>query len=184
MLSVSLDCPFLISPLVFSNVYLLCLSSSNRRWTYVLTQVNLCAYPGGYMCGSCYSSFWFSVLCCFVCLRPVSCVPNVVSVSRLSILDFPLCLPRWTYVLTQANLCAYPGEPMCLPRWTYVLTQVNICAYPGGYMCLPRWTYDSWFPPWFSLTFICCVCLHPASCVSNVVSVSRLSILDFPLGFL
>ena len=26
---------------------------------------------------------------CFVCLRPVSCVPNVASVSGLSILDCP-----------------------------------------------------------------------------------------------
>jgi hypothetical protein len=45
MLSVSLDCSFLITPSVFSNVYL------------------------------------------FVCFRPVSCVPNVVSVSGLFILD-------------------------------------------------------------------------------------------------
>jgi hypothetical protein len=45
MLSVSLDCSFLITPSVFSNVYL------------------------------------------FVCFRPVSCVPNVVSVSELFILD-------------------------------------------------------------------------------------------------
>ena len=34
----------------------------------------------------------FSFLCCyycFVCLRPVSCVPNAASVSELSILDLP-----------------------------------------------------------------------------------------------
>jgi hypothetical protein len=34
----------------------------------------------------------FSFLCCvfnFVCLRPVSCVPNIASFSGLSILDFP-----------------------------------------------------------------------------------------------
>jgi hypothetical protein len=32
----------------------------------------------------------FSFLCCvFVCLRPVSCVPNVVSVSELHILGCP-----------------------------------------------------------------------------------------------
>jgi hypothetical protein len=39
----------------------------------------------------------FSFLCCvvflwcflFVCLRPVACVPNVASVSGLSILDYP-----------------------------------------------------------------------------------------------
>jgi hypothetical protein len=27
--------------------------------------------------------------CCFVCLRPLSCVPNVTSVFELSILDCP-----------------------------------------------------------------------------------------------
>ena len=36
----------------------------------------------------------FSFLCCvvfvsFVCLHPVSCVPNIAYVSGLSILDFP-----------------------------------------------------------------------------------------------
>ena len=38
----------------------------------------------------------FSFLCyvlCFVCLRPVSCLPNVANFSRLSILDYPFgCL--------------------------------------------------------------------------------------------
>ena len=37
----------------------------------------------------------FSFLCCvyfFVCLRPVSCVPNVVSFSGLSILGCPFRL--------------------------------------------------------------------------------------------
>ena len=42
---------------------------------------------------TCCSSFQFSVLCClvflrFVCLRPMSCVPTVASVSGLSILDY------------------------------------------------------------------------------------------------
>ena len=32
----------------------------------------------------------FCVVLCFVCLRPVSCVPNVASFSVLSILDCPL----------------------------------------------------------------------------------------------
>jgi hypothetical protein len=36
-----------------------------------------------------WSSFEFSVLC-FVCICPVSCVPNVARVSGLSNLDFPL----------------------------------------------------------------------------------------------
>jgi hypothetical protein len=51
MLPVSLDCPFLIAPSIFSNVYLF--------------------------------------VCLFVCLRAVSCVPNVPSVCGLSILDCP-----------------------------------------------------------------------------------------------
>jgi hypothetical protein len=32
--------------------------------------------------------FYLRSVLCFVCLRPVSCVPNVASVSGLSILDF------------------------------------------------------------------------------------------------
>ena len=38
----------------------------------------------------------FNFLCCvicFVCLRPVSCMPNVASVSGLSILDCPFSFP-------------------------------------------------------------------------------------------
>jgi len=30
---------------------------------------------------------------CFVCVRPVSCAPNVVSFSRLSCLDWPFRFP-------------------------------------------------------------------------------------------
>ena len=38
-----------------------------------------------FMAGSVLLFYLFSVLCfCFVCLRPVSCVPDVVSVSGLS----------------------------------------------------------------------------------------------------
>ena len=34
----------------------------------------------------------FRMLCCVVCFLPVSCVPNVASVSGLSILDWPMWL--------------------------------------------------------------------------------------------
>jgi cytochrome b involved in lipid metabolism len=37
---------------------------------------------------------------------------------------YPSCYSWLTYVLTQVNICAYPGEPMCLPRGTYVIAQV------------------------------------------------------------
>ena len=81
MLSVSLVCAFLIAPSVFSNVYLFGLSSS-------------CV-----LCTQCFQFHWFVCSClpllfsptfiCFVCLRLVSCVPNVVSFSGLSILPCP-----------------------------------------------------------------------------------------------
>jgi hypothetical protein len=62
MLPVSLDCPFLISPLVFSKVYLL---QSVLCLMYPMLPVSL------------------------DCLCPVSYVSNVASFSGLSILDFP-----------------------------------------------------------------------------------------------
>jgi hypothetical protein len=43
-----------------------------------------------------------------------------------------------------------------------------------------HWVHKTWLLLRFSLTFICCVCLRPVSCVPNVASVSCLSIPDFP----
>ena len=58
----------------------------------LLTFANICVHPGFYDGVRAADHFSFCiVLCfilfCFVCLRPVSCVPNVASVSELSILD-------------------------------------------------------------------------------------------------
>jgi competence transcription factor ComK len=71
MLSMSVDCPFLIDPLIFSHVYLSCV---------------LCP-----KCCQClwivhsWLTLWFSLT--FICL--VSCVLNVVNVCGLSILYWP-----------------------------------------------------------------------------------------------
>ena len=48
----------------------------------------------GVFCGFCVAHLLVvCVVYCFVCLRPVFCVPNVSSVSRLSMLDCPFgCL--------------------------------------------------------------------------------------------
>jgi hypothetical protein len=48
------------------------------------------AYPSGAVfCGIHVAHlFFFSVILCFVCLRYVSCVPNVASVGELFISDF------------------------------------------------------------------------------------------------
>ena len=81
MLLVSLDCPFLIAPSVFSNVY----SCFQCLWI-VLCRV----YPmlPVYLdCSFLITPSVFSNVYWFVYFRPLSCVPNVVSVSRLFILD-------------------------------------------------------------------------------------------------
>ena len=69
MLAVSLDCPFLIAPLVFSNVYLscvLCILCWQFLWIVHFWLL-----------------LWYSLT--FIC--PVSCVPYVVRFSGLSISD-------------------------------------------------------------------------------------------------
>ena len=78
MLSVSLDCSFLITPSVFSNVYLfVCFRPVS---CVPMLSVSLC-------CSFLITPSVFSNVYLFVCFRPVSCVPNVASVSGLFILD-------------------------------------------------------------------------------------------------
>ena len=72
MLPVSLNCPFLIAPSVFSNVYFRPVSC-----------VPGVASVSGLSILDCLSVF------CNVYFRPVSCVPGVASGSGLSILDCP-----------------------------------------------------------------------------------------------
>ena len=68
----SLDCPFLIAPSVFSNVYFRSVSC-----VPVLPMVLDCPFL---IAPSVFSNVYFP---------PVSCVTGVASVSGLSILDFP-----------------------------------------------------------------------------------------------
>ena len=86
MLPVSLDCPFLIAPSVFSNVYVSCV-----------------------LCTQCWQCLWivhswlsprFSLT--FIC--PLSCVLNVDSFSGFSILDGPLGFHLRLFVLCLAYL--------------------------------------------------------------------------------
>ena len=57
----------------------------NKRQN-ILTLRKHMVLPLGFCWDPFCSSFYFSVLC-FVCLRPVSCVPNFASISGLSIRD-------------------------------------------------------------------------------------------------
>jgi hypothetical protein len=80
MLSVFLDSTFLITPSVFSNVYLL------PTVCPVSCVPNVASVSGlsFLIAPSVFSNAYF-----LPTVFPVSCVPNVTSVSELSILDFP-----------------------------------------------------------------------------------------------
>ena len=87
MLPVSLDCLFLIAPLVFSNVYLsciLCILCCQFLWI-----VHFWLPP------------WYSIT--FIC--PVSCVPYVARFSGLSIFDCPLVFPNVYLSCVLCTLC-------------------------------------------------------------------------------
>ena len=88
---VSLDCPFLIAPQF-------CVSSSSV------------------LCTKCCQFLWIvqsSLPLSCVCLRPQSCVPNVVSFSGLSILDCPSVL----FVFVQYQMLSVLCTKCCQGLW-------------------------------------------------------------------
>ena len=108
-----------------------------------------------------------------VCLHPVSCVPNVDSVSRLFIFILILCAQCWhclsdclsssCILCTQCWQClsiVYLHPVSCVPMLTVSLD----CLSSSCILCA-QW--------WYCLSI---VFLHPVSCVPNVDSVSRLFI--------
>jgi hypothetical protein len=136
------------------------------------------------------------VFLCFVCLCPVSCVPNVVSVSGLSILDCFLTIKngqhrdtdniRQTRHRTKTNKTQKHNTTQKTikngqPRDTDNIRQTrHICLRPVS--CLPNVVSVSGLSILdcflCCVVFLCFVCLRPVSCLPNVVSVSGLSILD------
>ena len=126
-----------------------------------------------------------------VYLHPVSCVPNVDSVSRLFIvilyLVYPMltlsldCLSSSCILCTQcwhclSIVCLHPVS--CVPNvdsfsrlfifilyLVYPMLTLSLhCMFPSCILCTQCWQCLS------------IVCLHPVSCVPNVDSVSRLFI--------
>jgi hypothetical protein len=88
---------------------------------------------------------------CFVCLRPVSCVPNVASVYVLCFIVlfvFVLCL-----------VCTMLPVSMCCVLLFCLSSSCVLCAHCCQCLCV---------------VFYCFVCLRPVSCVHNVASVSVL----------
>ena len=136
VLPVSLDCPFLIAPLVFSNIYLSCVMCTlccQFLWI-VLSWLPL----------------WYSLT--FIC--PVSC-----SFSGLSFFDCPfgilwrlfvLCL---VYLMLPISLdCPFLIAPLVFSNIYLSCVMCTLC-------CQFLWIVLFWLPLWYSLTFIC-----PVSC--------------------
>jgi hypothetical protein len=138
----------------------------------------------------------FLIAPCFVCLRPVSCVPNVASVSGLSILDCPLfCLssscvdedkqnkgqssidnPEKLATLgTQDTGRRQTKQGAIKNRQSRDTSNIRNTRHRTK-TNKTRVSLDCLF-----LIAPCFVCPRPVSCVPNVASVSGLSILDCPL---
>ena len=186
MLPVSHDCLLLITPSVFSNVYLSCV---------LCTQCCQCL-----RIVYCWLHLRFSLT--FIC--PVYCVPNVVSVSRLSIVDYTFGFLYRLIVLCVPNVASVSG--LSILYYPFVFSNVYLSCVLCTQCCQCLRIVYCWLHLRFSLTFNCPVCtqccqclriihslLHlrfsltficPVYCVPNVVSVSGLSIIDYTFGFL
>jgi hypothetical protein len=161
MLPVSLDCIFLIAPLVFSDVYLswiLCILCCQFLWIVHL-----------------WLPLWYSLTSIF----PLSRVPYVTSFSGLYIFDCPFGILWRLFVLS----LVYPMLPVSLDCPFVISPLVFSDVYLSCVLCTLCCQFFLivyfWLPLWYSLTFIC-----PVSCVSYVASFSGLSICDCPFGIL
>ena len=150
MLPVSLDCPFLIAP-------------------------QFCLFSSYVLCTKCCRFLWivhYSLPLSFVCLHPVSCVPNVASFSGLSILHCPSVFFLFILCLVYPMLSVSLDCPFLIALQFCLSSSCVLCTK----CCQFLWIVHSSLP----LSFLC---LHPLSCVPNVVSFSGLSILELRIMF-
>jgi hypothetical protein len=96
----------------------------------------------------------FSRLCCvfcFVCLRPVSCVPYVTSVLCLVYPTLPLsCVLCTLRYLCHVSCVPYVTSVLCLVYPTLPLSFV-LCTQCRHFL----WIVHSWLHLWCSLAFVC-----------------------------
>jgi hypothetical protein len=185
MLPVSLDCPLLIAPSVFSNVYLSCVS-----YVASFSGLSFVDCPFGIL-------YHLFVLCLVYSMLSVSLdcpfviAPLVFSNIYLSCVLCTLCcqflwivlywLPLWyslsficpVYLMLPVSLdCPFLIAPLVFSNIYLSCVMCTLC-------CQFLWIVLFWLSLWYSLTFIC-----PVSCVPYVASFSRLSFFDCPFGIL
>ena len=163
MLPVSQDCLLLITPSVFSNVYLSCV---------LCTQCCQCLRIVYYWLHLRFSLtfIWFA-MCIVYPMLPVSqdCL-LLITPSVFSNVYLPCVL------CTQCCQCLRIVYYWLHLRFSLTFICPVYCV-PKCCQCLRIVYY--WLHLRFSLTFIC-----PVYCVPNVASVSGLSIIDYTFGFL
>ena len=114
------------------------------------------------------------VLCFCVFWLPSSCVPNVASVSGLS-LRFSLTF--FLSCVLHAQFASVSGLSILVCPFSFLQGLFVMWFVYPMFQCL--WIVHSCLPLQFSPRFICHV-----FCVSNVASVSRLPVLVCPFSFL
>jgi hypothetical protein len=118
------------------------------------------------------------VVLCFVCLRHVSCVPNVPNVSRLFV--FVMCLVYPMFPMSLGCLSSHwvykthdeDKQPRDIGNIGYIrhMTKTNNLETLGTLGTLDTCIFMC------CVMVLCFVCLRRVSCVPNVANVSRLSI--------
>ena len=95
---------------------------------------------------------------CFVCFCPVSCLPNVASVSEVSIRDCLFSFPFSSFVL--CLVCPLlPISLMCPLLISSSVFSLMYCSYVLCAQCSQcLWSVHSWLPLRFSLTFLFVLC--------------------------
>ena len=160
MSPVSLDCSLLITPSVFSNVYLSCVLCTICR--QFLWNVHC----------------WLPLRCSLTFICPVSCVLFVASFSGLFIVDYPFGVLQRLFVL----FLVYYMWPVSLNCSLLIALSVFSNVYLSCVLCTIccqfLWIVHCWLPLRCSLTFSCLV-----SCVLYVASFSGLFIMIAPSVF-
>jgi hypothetical protein len=163
MLPVSLYCPFLIAPSVFSNVYLSCVLCAQccqclcivYSWLPLRFSLTFICPVSNVASVSIVHS-WLPLLFSLTFICAVSCVPNVASLSVLFILDYPFCFLYRLSVLCLVCLML----PVFLDCWFLiapsVFSNVYLCCVLCVQFCQCLWIFHSWLPLRFSLAFILC----------------------------
>ena len=160
----SLDCPFLISPSIFSNVYFRPVSCVPGVTS--VSGLSILDCPFGF------SNVYFSS--CVLCTRCCQCLWIVH--SRLSL--------RYSLTFIFVLCLVYPALPVSLDCPFLIAPSVFSNVYFRPVSCVPGFTSVS------GLSILDCpfgfpnVYFRPVSCVPGVASVSGLSILNCPFGIL